>query len=460
MIVLGSGERQKTHAHGQNKKCAIILFEPITFLMEDEKMNENITLSPEFERLLNILDGDRSGNPVAQYELAVLLLKSETPENKRRALVQFRDLAHGEYTTSQTNAQFMLGVCYENGFGVSKSYQSAIRWYRNAVSNICRNDLTKNPDPVSEQASKRLAELTEGRDFDEALDEILFDKTSDESVDCVTDSAEAGDMESQEYLMELYDLGTKDVPEDKEEAMYWAQKAAENGSTKAMEYVANQYYFGRHVEKNVSLGLYWYEKASQSDSNTAPCAIAEYLEEQKHYKEAAAWYRLYAERQIKYRNWRLGWEGTQNAGQADMEVQNYSVKTLYLNGAYNGDCYMNSIFYYDPERVITASGVVEGGALIAFSTRRENKRLSAEGLSYFVNDFSKQWSIGRFFHRMGYRDGNSVFDDNSLCVNISATGVEDALHAAVKICRRFNQNGALVKLCSTNELYFICRQEE
>ena len=71
---------KKAHAHGQNKKCAIILFEPITFLMEEDKMNENITLSPEFERLINILDGDNSGNPTAQYELAVLLLKSGTTE--------------------------------------------------------------------------------------------------------------------------------------------------------------------------------------------------------------------------------------------------------------------------------------------------------------------------------------------------------------------------------------------
>lgn len=423
-------------------------------------MDENITLYPEFERLLNILNGDRSGNPAAQYELAVLLLKSETPENRKRALVQFRDLAHGEYTTSQTNAQFMLGLCYENGFGVSKSYQSAIRWYRNAVNNIYDNDFTKNPDPVSERGIKRLVELTEGRDFDEALDEILFDKTSDESVTCVTDSAEAGDMESQEYLMELYDLGTKDVPEDKEEAMYWAQKAAENGSTKAMEYVAKKYYSGWDVEKNVSLGLYWYEKASQNGSKDAPGAIARHLQAQKRYKEAAAWHRIHAERQIKYRNWRLGWKGRQNAGRANMEEQNYSVKQLNQNGAYNGDHFLNHALYYDSKRVISESGMPEGGALIAFPTGRENKRLSAEGLSYCVNHFSKQWAIGRFLHASRYRNRNSVFVENSLCVNISATGSEDALQTAIKICRRFHQNGALVKMCDTNDLYFIWRQEE
>lgn len=429
-------------------------------------MDEIITFSPEFERLLDLLRNDRSGNPAAQYELAVLLLKTGTLENKKRAVVQFRDFAHGEYTTSQTNAQFMLGLCYENGFGVSKSYQSAIRWYENAVNYIYNNDLTKNPDPVSERGSKMLDELTKGRDFDEALDEILFDKTSDESVDCVTDSAEAGDMESQEYLMELYDLGTKDVPEDKEEAMYWAQKAAENGSTKAMEYVADKYYSGWDVEKDVSLGLYWYEKAAQNGSNTAPGAIARHLQAQKRYKEAAAWYRIFAERQIKYRNWRLGWKGTQNAsdlikaGRTDMEAQNFSVEQLNLNGAYNGNRYMNDIFYYDAKRVISASGMPEGDALIAFPTRRENKRLSAEGLSYFVNHFSSQWVIGRFFHGMRYHNGNSVFDDNSLCVNISAATTEDALQTAVKICRRFNQNGALLKLCNTTELYVICRHDE
>ncbi len=422
-------------------------------------MQENITLSPEFERLLDLLHAESSGNPAAQCELAVMLLKTETYENRRRALVQFRDLAHGEYTTSQTNARFMLGVCYENGFGVSKSYKSAVRWYRKAVGNIYRNDLTKNPDPVSERGIKRLTELTEGRDFDEALDEILFDETSDESVDCVTDSAEAGDVESQEYLMELYDLGTRNVPEDKEEALYWAQKAAENGSVKAMEYVADQYYFGRDVEKNVALGLHWYEKASQSGSNNAPGAIASHLEAQKRHKEAAVWYRLYAERQIKYRDWRLGWDKKQNAGHTERKAQNYSAKSFHQKGAYNGDRYINSVLYYDPERVITASGVMEGSALIALS-RRENKGLSAEGLAYFVRRFGSQWAIGRFFHASQYGNGGLIFDGKSLCINLPAASAEEALQTAEKICRRFHQTGALVKYCGTGELYIIRRQGE
>ena len=297
-------------------------------------MQENITLSPEFERLLDLFRSESAGDPAAQCELAVMLLKTETPENRRRALVQFRDLAHGEYTVSQTNARFMLGVCYENGFGVSKSYKSAVLWYRKAVGNIYRNDFIKNPDPVSERGIKRLTELTEGRDFDEALDEILFDETSDESVDCVTDSAEAGDVESQAYLMELYDLGTRDVPEDKQKSMYWAQRAAENGSTKAMEYVADHYYNGFHVEKNVPFGLYWYEKASQNGSDSAPGAIAHHLEAQKRHKEAAAWYRLYAERQIKYRDWRLGWDKNQNAVHTKRKTS-YSVNQLNQKDEHN-----------------------------------------------------------------------------------------------------------------------------
>lgn len=423
-------------------------------------MDEITTLSPEFERLLNIIDGDRFGNPAAQYELAVLLLKTGTLKNKKKAVAQFRNLARGEYTASQTNAQFMLGLCYENGFGVSKSYQSAIRWYKNAVNNIYNNDFLKNHDPVSERGAKRLAELTKGRDFDEALNEIILGQTSDESVDCVTDAAKAGDVEAQEYLMELYRLGARDITEDKEEALYWAQKAAESGSTKAMEYVAKSYYFGLHIQKNVSLGLYWYKKASHNGSNTAPGAIARHLQAQKRHKEAAVWHRIYAERQIKYRNWRLGWEGAQNTGRTDMEAQHYSAKQLNLNGAYNGNRYLNDIFYYDSNQVILASDIPENGALIAFPTRRGNKRLSAEALSYCVNHFSRQWVIGRFFHGMRYHNVNSVFDADSLCVNISAVSTENALQTAVKICRRFNQNGALLKLCNTNELYVICRHDE
>ncbi len=421
-------------------------------------MDESITLSPEFERLLDLFRGESAGDPAAQCELAVLRLKTETPENRRRAFVQFRNLAHGEYTTSQTNARFMLGVCYENGFGVSKSYQSAIRWYRKAVGNIYRNDLTKNPDPVSERGIQRLTELTEGRDFDEALDEILFDETSDESVGCVTESAEAGDAEAQEYLMELYDLGTRDVPEDKEEALYWAQKAAENGSTKAMEYVADRYYNGFHVEKNVALGLYWHEKASQSGSNVAPGTIARYLEAQKRHKEAAAWYRLYAERQIKYRDWRLGWDKNQNAVHTKRKTS-YSVNQLNQKDEYNFYGFLTDALRFDSQKAITASGTFEGGALIAFS-RRGNKGLSAEGLTYFVQRFGNRWAIGRFFHASQYGDGGLVFDDKSLCVNLSVASAEEALQTAEKLCRRFNLTGVLLKFCDTDELYIIRRQGE
>ncbi len=418
-------------------------------------MDEILTLSTEFARLLALLRRERDGDPTAQCERARLLLQSGAAENRRAAFVRVRDLARGAYTVAQTDAMYLLGVCYENGFGVARSCQSAIRWYKHAVGNISRQDIIQNPDPFAERAQRRLEELTRGRDFDEALDEILFDDTSPEAVDCVTESAEAGDVEAQEHLTELYRLGARDVEADKEEALHWAQKAAENGSVKAMEYVADAHYFGRGVAQNVALGLSWYEQVSRAGSDVAPGDIARHLEAQKRYKEAAAWYRLYAERRIRSRDRRLEWEGDGDARKAARTPPTYDAKP---RGA--GDSYTNGCLYYDPQRTSAAAGTPAGGALLLFATRRENRGLSVEGLSEAVAAHGEPWAVGRFFHRMSYRDDGCVFDDNSLCAAFPAASAEQAVRAAEQLCRRFRQKAALLKLCESGEMYLVRRQNE
>lgn len=281
-----------------------------------------ITYATGLQQLSDLLHRANDLNDAcAQFELAKYYLKSKQNANMQKAVALLRNLAYKKYTTRQTDAQYMLGICYENGFGIPKSNQRAIQRYSAAADNVFSNDLTRNPDPVSEQAAKALTDITEGRDFDEALDEVLYGKTSPESIDCITDAAEAGDVDAQVYLMDLYNLGAKHVPVDEEEALYWAQRAAENVNVKAMELLGNACYTGRidclDIEKDVQRGLYWLEKAAQQGSQTAPHTLGKYCQSQKRYKEAAAWYRIYAERTIEWRNRRLGWEGAKKYKETD-----------------------------------------------------------------------------------------------------------------------------------------------
>ena len=111
-------------------------------------MKENLTYSPEFKRLIDLLrHAAEPKNTNAQFDLARVFIKCENRELQKKAFSTFKRLANHNYTTVQTDAQFMLAYCYENGRGIARSYSRAIRWYKIAEDNI-GNDLENNSDPV------------------------------------------------------------------------------------------------------------------------------------------------------------------------------------------------------------------------------------------------------------------------------------------------------------------------
>lgn len=271
-------------------------------------MKEMISYSPEFQHLLDLWHRANDLNDAkAQFELARCLLKIRQKNTQQKAFALFKKLSHQNYTTVQTDAQYMLGICYENGYGIGKSYQRAIRWYKIAGDNIVY-DLANNPDPVGEAANEAFENALEGKNFDEALDEIIFGKITPDSVSDMTEAANDGNIEAQIYLMKLYHLGGGDIEADSEECAYWTARAAENGNTEAMYELGRKYFYGFVVEQDYQKALYWLKKAAlQGEEYSAYGLIGEYYKSQKQYKEAAKWYRGYAALKIKWRNNRLGW---------------------------------------------------------------------------------------------------------------------------------------------------------
>ena len=51
----------------------------------------------------------------------------------------------------------------------------------------------------------------------------------------------------------------------------------------------------------------WYHRAAEAGSDAAMSQLAGIYEADKHYKEAARWYRRYAAERIRWRNQRLNW---------------------------------------------------------------------------------------------------------------------------------------------------------
>lgn len=68
---------------------------------------------------------------------------------------------------------------------------------------------------------------------------------------------------SQERLGMAYLLG-RGVPENKEQAVYWFQKAAEQGSSTAANELGYLYASGTGVAQNYELALGWYQQAADA----------------------------------------------------------------------------------------------------------------------------------------------------------------------------------------------------
>lgn len=257
-------------------------------------MKETITYAPELQRLTELFRRAADpGNAAAQFDLAKAFLKCENRKLWKKAFSTFKKLANQDYTTVQTDAQYMLGICYENGYGIAKSYPRAIRWYKRAVPSA-NNELCK---AFGDEIYKAL---------DAAMDEFDSRKITPEAVDCMIDAAESGDVDAQKHLMDLYKYGARYIEADNEEAAYWAEKAAENGDAEAMAELGRMYCDGKGVERDLRKGLDLLEKAAELGSGSATGDLGWQYEKMKEAKKAAEWFRKDAEWAINRRNKALG----------------------------------------------------------------------------------------------------------------------------------------------------------
>lgn len=262
---------------------------------------EEITISyaPELQRLLDMRRlATEAKDAIAQFQHAKCLLKSKQKDMRKKAFSTFKTLANQSCTMLQNDARYMLGVCYENGYGIQKSYPRAIRWYK-MVDHSIGSDLRPSIDFSDAEFNKK---------FEALLDELDNQEIAPELVECMIDAAEGGDVEAQNFLIDLYEYGDKYRKPDYTKAAYWTKRAAENGDVDAMDQLGRMYYYGQGgVERNFRKGLDLMEQAARQGSASSAYHLGRHDEKITAYKKAAEWFRLYAELEIKRRNKRLGW---------------------------------------------------------------------------------------------------------------------------------------------------------
>jgi TPR repeat protein/V8-like Glu-specific endopeptidase len=151
-----------------------------------------------------------------------------------------------------SNAQYNLGVMYENGKGVPQDYKTAVKWYRHA--------------------------------------------------------AEQGVARAQYNLGVMYENG-KGVPQDYKTAVKWYRHAAEQGGARAQYNLGVMYEKGQGVPQDYKTAVKWYRLAAKQGLANAQHNLGVMYDKAQgvpqDYKTAVKWYRLAAKQGLSNAQYKL-----------------------------------------------------------------------------------------------------------------------------------------------------------
>ena len=189
------------------------------------------------------------GNAQAQNNLGVCYENGEgVTQSYSEAVKWFRKAAE----QGQVNAQHNLGWCYENGYGVSKSYYEAVKWYRKAA-----------------EQGNAYAQCNLGFCYEKGYG---VSQSWSEAVKWYRKGAEQGDAQAQHNLGLCYEYG-KGVSQSYYEAVKWYRKAAEQGQVNAQYNLGDCYEYGKGVSKSISDAVKWYRKAAEQGHQKSKDAL-------------------------------------------------------------------------------------------------------------------------------------------------------------------------------------------
>ncbi len=174
--------------------------------------------------------------------------------------------------------QYLLGICYNNGFGVTQSFEKAFECYNKALEQKY----------YFAQAEVAISYL-----FGSGIEQ------SDETgIQLLQDSADRGYVNGQFYLGYCYDSGTG-IAQSYAKAVEWYQKAADQGNAIAQNDLGNCYYSGEGVTQSYAKAVEWYQKAADqgnafAQNNLGNCYYSGKGVTQS-YEKAVEWYQKAAD---------------------------------------------------------------------------------------------------------------------------------------------------------------------
>ena len=174
-------------------------------------------------------------------------------------------------------AQFELGVAYDDGIGVTQNHATAAGWYHRAAE----QGLT--------DAQYNLATL-----YDEGLG---TPHDIERALDWYMRAADAGEARAMNNLGYIYEKGLTGV-RDYGKAVVWYRRAAREGLAIAQSNLAALHYLGRGVTRDFEQSYRWYRAAAeQGDAvgqNGLGLLYANGLGVERDFVQAMAWFGLAA----------------------------------------------------------------------------------------------------------------------------------------------------------------------
>jgi TPR repeat protein len=223
------------------------------------------------------------GDAVAQNNLATMLLVGK-PYTKNAPLAAQWFLQSA--MQGNMRAQYNLATMYRTGDGVGRNYKEALKWYgfaanqgdmyaQNALGYMYRKGLgTERPAADATAEQKAAIELA----------------NKQQAIEWYRRAAEQGHMKSQMALAVMYELGEAGSERGPDEAAVWYFSAARQGNERAMHRLG--YFYergpeacptdaacerpereGRGLPKDDKEALKWYKKAAE-EKNYTPSIIA------------------------------------------------------------------------------------------------------------------------------------------------------------------------------------------
>lgn len=223
------------------------------------------------------------GDAVAQNNLATMLLVGK-PYTKNAPLAAQWFLQSA--MQGNMRAQYNLATMYRTGDGVGRNYKEALKWYsfaanqgdmyaQNALGYMYRKGLgTDRPPADATEEQKAAIELA----------------NKQQAIEWYRRAAEQGHMKSQMALAVMYELGEAGSERGPDEAAVWYFSAARQGNERAMHRLG--YFYergpeacptdktcerpereGRGLPKDDKEALKWYRKAAE-EKNFTPSIIA------------------------------------------------------------------------------------------------------------------------------------------------------------------------------------------